>query len=447
MRGAVSFRARRIPIGDFSLNAKIVDRVRTWPWRWILFIGAFGARLVYVLQGWEVPAQDTPDYDEIALNLLGGEGFVARENWFGFELRSWRPPFYPFFLALVYGVWDYSHTAVRVAQAAVGAGAVLLVYELGRRLRPKAALVGGFWAAVYGPLVVSSNEVMSETWFTFWLLLAAWLLVAALTETEVSRWHLAAGGVAAGLAALTRPVGLILLPAFVVTACWRQRREGAGRSLWVALALCCTILPWSLRNYQVHGAWVPISTHGGFILARSNALEPAWRQERGWGIAESFFQRIPSEVERDRFWYRQGLEFIRSHPGRYLRLAGERFLRFWYFLRPDYNFWFMAMLPFFLAGLWRFWRTGGFLLLSSFAAMSLGIFCFVLYGSTRFRLPLEPFFLLFAAAFVQDGWARWGGRRMGAALGAVVVFNLLLEWNDAVLRELVLQILAGGRLK
>lgn len=420
------------------------ERLRAWPWPWILFAAALSVRLAYLFLGDPVPPQDTPDYDEIALNLLCGEGFVARENWFGFALRSWRPPFYPFFLALIYGTWGYSHQAVKVVQAILGAGTVVLIYSLGRRLRPSAALLSGWLAAFYGPLAAISGEVMSETWFTFWLVLAMWLLAGRQRTGGALR---AAGGAAIALAALTRPVGLIGLPAFALIETRRSGLKGLRRSLWVALAAGGAILPWTLRNYQIHGALVPISTHGGFILARSNAAAPAWRQEHGWGIAESFFQQIPSEVERDRYWFRQGIDFIRTHPGAYLRLAGERFLRFWYFLRPEYNFWFVLVLPFFLAGLWRYAGDGGFALLSCFIGLSLAAFSFVLYGSTRFRLPLEPFFLLFAAAFVQDGWQRWGGRRMGGLLAAAVAVNLVLYWNDASLRHLLLTLARHWQLK
>ena len=419
------------------------ERLRAWPWPWILFLGALSVRLAHLFLGDPLPPQDTPDYDELALNLLRGEGFVARENWFGFALRSWRPPFYPFFLASIYGTWGYSHQAVKVAQAVVGAGTVVLIYDLGRRLRPQAALLAGWLAVFYGPLAAISNEVMTETWFTFWLVLAIWLLAG---QQRPRRAYLTAGAVI-GLAALTRPVGLIALPAFALIEIGRSGPQGLRRTLWVALATGCVIAPWTLRNHQIHGALVPISTHGGFILARSNAADPAWRQERGWGIAESFFQRIPSEVERDRYWFRQGIGFIRSHPGAYLRLAGERFLRFWYFLRPEYNFWFVLILPFFLAGLWRYAREDGFALSSCFIGLSLATFCFVLYGSTRFRLPLEPFFLLFAAAAVHDGWQRWGGRRMSALLTAAVAANLVLYWNDESLRRLVLTLAQQWQLK
>ena len=46
---------------------------------WLVGV-ALVARLVYVLAGVEVPPQDTPDYDEIAHNLLAGKGFVASSN-------------------------------------------------------------------------------------------------------------------------------------------------------------------------------------------------------------------------------------------------------------------------------------------------------------------------------------------------------------------------------
>lgn len=404
---------------------------------WLLFAAAFAGRLGYLLFDFPVPSQDTADYDELALNILAGEGFVSRDNWFGYEMRSWRPPCYPFFLALIYSIWGHSHLAVQVVQAGVGAGTVVLVWALTRRLCPEAALLAGCLALVYGPLVAISAEVMSETLFCFWVALAGWLLIGA----QGHRRHLLLAGAAVGLAALTRPVGMLWVPAFALVALWRHSGEGLRRTLWVGAALLVVVAPWSARNWQVHGAWVPISTHGGFILARSNALEPAWRQERGWGIAESFFRQVPSEIERDRHWYRQGRAFIRENPGHYLRLVGERFAHFWYFFRPDYNFWFMSILPFFALGLRRYGHTGDFVYLSSFIALSIAVFSAILYGSTRFRLPLEPFFIVFAAAFISEQIERRGLRQVFAMVGFVAVCNLLIWWQQEPLRQLVLSAL------
>ena len=259
------------------------------PWPWILFFTALSARLIYILQGHEVPPQDTPDYDEIALNLLRGEGFVARQNWFGYEMRSWRSPFYPFFLASIYQLAGYSHLAVKVAQALVGAGSVVLVYELAGKLRPQIAPTAGLCAAFYGPLVASANEVMSEVWFTFWILLAAWGLVGAMEGGRGTRVNCLAGGAAIGMAALTRPVGLIFFPAFVMTAVLRFRHRALCRSFWVALALVIVVIPWTWRNYQVHGEWVPISTHGGFIVGWKQRVGPRLAAGPGMGHRKDIF--------------------------------------------------------------------------------------------------------------------------------------------------------------
>jgi hypothetical protein len=53
-------------------------------------------------------------------------------------------------------------------------------------------------------------------------------------------------------------------------------------------------------------------------------------------------------------------------------------------------------------------------------------------------LPLEPFFILFGAAYISDAWHDWDRRRLLAILGVVVIANLLIWWQQEPLRQLVL---------
>lgn len=409
----------------------------------LLFVFACSLRLIHAALGVPVPLQDTPDYDELALNLLRGEGFVSHANWHGFAMYSWRPPFYSFFLAAVYGVWGHNHAAVQIIQTSIGAATVVLLWFVVRRFCAAAAWPAALLAAVYGPLIAISSEIMSECFFTFWVLLALW----ALGDEKRRRNYMIAGGVAIALAALTRPVGLLLLPAFAVAELYLRGRSAVQSVLWVAGVAALVIAPWTLRNYLVHGALVPISTHGGFIIARSNAAEPAWRQERGWGIDREVFERMPTEVERDRFWLRQGREFVAGNPGVYLRLVGERFLRFWYVFTPSYNFFFALLFPFFVAGFWRYGRDAMLVLPSAFIAISTFVFCAVLYGSTRFRLPLEPLFIAYAAAFLTDIWSRWSRRRFYLLVVTALCAHILVWWNEETLRRIVLVGLNGLELR
>ncbi len=419
---------------------------RRLPFVWVIFVGAFTVRLLHLYVGDAVPPQDTPDYDEIAANLINGDGFVSRENWFGYDMRSWRAPFYPFFLAAVYVLLGYSHLAVQLLQCGVGAATAVLVYRCAGLIRPAMAQGVGLLGMVYGPLAGVSSEVMTETWFIFWVVLAVYRLLQVLFgQGSNPKLYWVAGG-AVGMAALTRPEGFMIWVAFGITAIWQLRRRGIVLVSWTGVALVLAVLPWSIRNYAVHGSFVPITTHGGFILARSHAPTPDWKREKAWGIEKRVFDQMPSEVERDRYWRAQGWDHIRSDPGRYLRHSAERFLRFWYFLRPGYNVWFMIVLPLFLAGAIRLGRRPEFQLIGIHILLSVFLYTFVLYGSTRFRLPLEPFFLVFAGAVVSQLAHK---TRKAAVLwvGAIVALNILGYAIQDPLRSAVLSVLFAGNLK
>ena len=416
----------------------------------LLFSAALVVRLLYISAGIEVPPQDTPDYDEIAHNLLAGDGFVASSNWFGYQLRAWRSPLYPLLLAGIYGTVGDSHAAVRVVQALLGALTVVFVYFLARRLQPASAPVVGWLTVFYEPLVSATNEVMTEVLFTM-------LLVAGVTAAIEARhrqgwcWTSAAG-LLIGLAALTRPVGLLAAPAILAVNAWEDWRGQRHWRQWLPPAallsagVVAAMLPWTMRNAAVLGAFVPATTHGGFIVARSNADHPAWRQEHGWRIDQQIFDRYPGELERDRRWMAQGVGWIAANPGAWLQLVGERFLRFFYVFRPDYNAAFVILLPFLLVGMWRHGPDPDFRQLVAVVALSMSVFSVILYGSTRFRLPLEPFFLVFAGIAAVDGWRRWGGRFVVAS-GLWIAGNGLLRFVDESLRAVVVGVLRAWGLK
>ncbi len=79
-----------------------------------------------------------------------------------------------------------------------------------------------------------------------------------------------ATGVLVGIASLTRTNGLILLLplalAFAPPASWRRLRGWAPAGVLVVTALL-TLVPWTIRNWTVFHAFVPISDEGGYTLA------------------------------------------------------------------------------------------------------------------------------------------------------------------------------------
>lgn len=405
---------------------------------WV-FALALLVRLLVIMQGYDGDPQDTPEYEEIAQNLLAGRGFFVSEWWYGFKVWSWRAPFYPFFLAAIYGIFGPEQWIVRVVQCIIGAFTVVLLLGIAKRCSIKAAPFCSGVAIFYGPLVVISNEVMTETWFIFWIVLGVYCLI------KPHGWMWVLGGGAIGFAILTRPVGAFLLIAWVIFA-W-IRREDWRRALGVCVVAFVVLVPWIVRNYDVHQTWPVLSTQGGFIVARSNALHPDWKKEVGWDVSRQFLEKMPSELERDRYWWQQGKTFIVMYPGMYFRLVIERFVRLWYFFRPDYNFWWMLVLPVGCVGLWHLGLKDNYLLLSLFMGLSVIVFSGLLYGAARFRLPLEAIFLIFVGAGFRYLMDRWGWQKMMRIGSGVALFHMLVDWQDVWLREALLVILRDFGMK
>jgi 4-amino-4-deoxy-L-arabinose transferase-like glycosyltransferase len=97
--------------------------------------------------------------------------------------------------------------------------------------------------------------------------LLVWLMVRFYERPTKGRGALV--GLVGGLGALTKAVVLLYPPLFafgIVLACWSARRRGEDRHtpvkalLVIFLAMGCTILPWTVRNYRATGHFVLITS-------------------------------------------------------------------------------------------------------------------------------------------------------------------------------------------
>src|SRR4051812_42859653 len=165
---------------------------------------------------------------------------LARE--IGFDLDIRRTPVYPLFIALVVARIGEDLAALALAQHLLGVVTCLLIAALGMRFWGRwTGLLAGLLVAVSGPLLVAEQYVMAEALFIpFATLTMGWL---ALALERPRWWPLLIGGLLIGLAALTRPVGLVLavaaLLALAGAGCWRRSptpqppppRDGGGEAL------------------------------------------------------------------------------------------------------------------------------------------------------------------------------------------------------------------------
>ena len=403
----------------------------------VLVLAALAIRLGFVaaLPG-QLDLRDAADYDRHAVSIAGGEGYPSAAA--PGRPTAYRPPGYPYFLAGVYrlaGVSDAAPddrvAAARITQALLGATIVALCALLARRLLPdreSAPVIAAALAAVWLPLVLVGSVIASEPLFTVLVLAAT---VAALEHRRgehALRWA-ALAGVLAGLAALTRSNGIVLVAPLMV-AVWTVRPRLSARALAapaiVAVAAALVVAPWLIRNAVVFDAFVPIATQTGPALAgtyndtaRTDPEFPgAWRVLNDVPEYREIYRdkpRVPEPV-LDRRLRDAALRFAGRHPAYVLEVGVRNTMRLFDLagLRTTRRtaeaigiergwatasaVWCWAALALALAGViaargrlgsWAIWAVPALLVLSV---------VFLNVESPRFRTPIEPFLIVAAAA-------------------------------------------------
>lgn len=144
--------------------------------------------------------------------------------------------------------WTQVTTTVRLLNAGLGAGLVLLVYGLGRRLAgPGAGLLAAALLAVEPTHVLHAHYEMGDVLQAFCAVASVLAATAALAGGRSGAY--VAAGVLAGLAASAKFYGVVAAGALAVAAAGRLRRDGMRRPLrQLALAALVTVATFVLTT-------------------------------------------------------------------------------------------------------------------------------------------------------------------------------------------------------
>lgn len=422
-----------------------------------------------------IAVDDEKEYNAFAVNLVTHGEFGTTPG----RPASIRPPLYPVFVAAIYslcGVENYH--AVRLAQAALSLLTVLLLYWLGREVLSPTA---GLWLAglycFYPSMLGLNNLLYTEVLFTL-LLVAACLTVVLFYRRGHVGW-LALAGVLLGLAALTRSVvyltppllaGFVLLfakgPATAPSLSFGKRLVAA---LAMVLTFALTLAPWVIRNTALHQTLVIIDTMGGRNLMMGNyqytPLYRAWdavslQGEQSWihEVREAHPEiKAPDAVSQghvDKLALKRGLKFIRENPGLTFQRDVIKFFDFWGLERelvaraatggfgtlPSGSTAILAVVIFGSYAALLFLAVYGMILappedrrvhwfLLAVVAFITAMHTLV-FGHSRYHLPLMPFVLLYATSALLSSKAIWQRRKsLGFVAATVVCVGFVLGWG------------------
>ena len=365
----------------------------------LIFSMAFAVRLFPALHGGGLPHSDAQIHDKLALTILEGKGFVNDDG----SPHSYAPPFYPFFLSLIYRLFGHSYTAVRIVQSIIGSFSCVLIFLIGKKVYSiTAGILSALIFVFYLPFVKSSELLLTESLSIFLLLLIVFYLLRI--QESMRNKDCVILGMLLGLALLTKPA-VIFLPFFIIPVFiyLRGRRSlQLLKYLLVLLFFSMTVLPWVVRNYIIFHTFIPVSSHGGITFYSSyrppNGIFGLNATSDDPVIAEA--NKISSSVLRSEFLINHTLEFILNNPKKVMLLTFKKILYLWAPFDWElvggrwFNLIYTVMLPFSALGFLSIRRR-----FKEFYPIILPIIYFqimtlIFYGSPRFRLPIEPYLFI-----------------------------------------------------
>jgi 4-amino-4-deoxy-L-arabinose transferase-like glycosyltransferase len=408
----------------------------------VLMQAAFGVRLA-AAQWWEgrLPQGqkfgfgDSEGYWELARTIAKGEPYKYQ------DYQVFRTPGYPLLLAPLYWLAGNEEPPVmwgRILGALLGTLAVALVVLLAWKLfDERTAWIAGLIATLYPGQIASSVFILSEAPFMPLMLaqLYAWVCAAqSQTRAKTLAWS-ALAGVLCGAAVLVRPSWLLFVPFSIplILLFTRERWKHLQIVGVMMLALCLTMTPWWVRNYQVTGTFVPTTLQVGISLA------DGWNPEADGGSNLSVFQGTVLDTQMKHTRYRslwesgshtlyldvqpefetelnekfriRAVTWAKKNPTRVLQLAGIKFLRMWniipnasefgsWKIRAIYAATYTPLLICCFLGLWKFRRRGFAIWLLVLPAIYFTLLHMIFVASIRYQQPAILAWSLLAAAWL-----------------------------------------------
>ena len=374
--------------------------------------------------GWEM--------GRLARSIAEGHGFSSPTD-LPTGPSAWAPPLYPYILAEVFrlfGVYSALSAWIILAfNSLFAALTCLTLYRIAERIYGIGVARATAWTwAVFPYAIYWPVRVVWETSLTTFLLSLALLVTLRMADEppRVRMWILF--GVLWGVIALTNTAVVSMLPFCLLWLLYRlprQRRQFAGAALCV-LTAAFVVSPWLARNYQVFGEFILVRDNLPLEMYEANNDQSAglWTRNEHPGNNPEAMRRFQELGELGFMAEKrqQVRQFIREHPGRFLRFTLERAVYFWIappqativagydlMISRHTNFLLAAVLAF--AGLWltiRNRKRAAFLVACFLLIYPLPYYLVMPF--VRYKHPIEPemimliVYLFWEARRIQVPW-------------------------------------------
>jgi tetratricopeptide (TPR) repeat protein len=401
----------------------------------VIFLIALAVRLIHVWQLRAAPfffvlLGDARGYDEWARRLAAGD-------WLGSEV-FYQAPLYPYFLGVIYRFVGDDVLTVRVIQAIVGAGSCAALAYAGTRLFSKrVGIVAGLVLAFY-PAAIFFDALMQKSVLDLFFTCAALALIGIIVAgTNRPRPVWLALGATLGALSLTRENALLLAAVLFV---WAAMRKSVTAAALFLAGMAVVLLPVVARNAAVGGGFYLTTSQfgsnffignnpgsdGTYMSLRQGRGDPAFERQDATELAQQALGRTLTPGEVSNYWFARATAYIRSEPLSWTRLmlrkaallvnTSEMFDTESQESHAEHSTIlavtspigrFGVLVPLAIFGAIVVWsrRSQLWILYALLAAYALSVILF--FVMARYRHPLLPLLVLFAAAGADGARRFW----------------------------------------
>lgn len=293
---------------------------------------------------------DAALYDEIARNILQGSFSIA-----GFSTAYVMPGF-PIVLAGIFKFFGYENfQALRYVQGGLSFVTLYMAFKLIRAWWGKnVALIFAVIGSVYFPFLYATDTVLTETVYSFLLIL--WITHLQYLFDKDRLWsHWLNNGLLLGLALFTRPVLALFIPLL-----WIMRKISLRQMILIIGGAAIILSPWIVRNYIVFGHFIPFSTEGSGVFLNGTYIDYRGDENfRNTYLITDMFERGKTQMTlaRDNIKW-----FLVSNPIPYVFWYIRKFAYYWFYtytagknLLPPFLIQYLYHLLLVLLGFWGVW--------------------------------------------------------------------------------------------
>lgn len=355
---------------------------------------------------------------------------AAGQNWFvsGRFQAIDKAPLYPAFIALIawitggHRVWN-----VQVAQCILWALTVVVIFAVYHRTLSEdepLPFVAGLVCAVYPIGLWYTPRLWTETFLTFGVALYTLALVTLLQQPGARQAILC--GFAAGFVALSKGIALVFFPLTILALVVVFRRAAWRWAALFSLAALVWLAPWSWRNWQATGGFIPVHIDGGYNFYLGNGFARHWHEapfsyvELKKMTLQDLDQLHPGlmastsePVQRDRQLLQIALSEWADRPIVLVRKLCIQSLTFWYLAGDFHKSALTGILQapvvlLTLVGVVRGWRARSWALSLAIPVIGMMGVSVVVFAFARLSATVMPYCLGLA---IYGIWS-WAGKRL-----------------------------------